>query len=537
VAGDLAAPDGLTRHPTLGRLLVTEEDHGRVLMMGPPGRTVVIDDRTPVYKPDGSRGPALRAPEGLCARSDGAVYVAEDYPGGRILCFRIGEDGRADFGRQVDVPGKLADFAWEAVACSADGRLLVAGSNAEAFAAGEDGPAMFMSILLYRDEKMNWWRVLGEPGVSLSSVVFSPDGRHAVYACEIHGFVGWLDLGDKEVRQRIGDTLMSSPESVAWTHDGRVLVAEEKGTVAVLNEAGEVLSRLDLGHGQIETVVWDAPSRTAWVTCDGQGSLLEVTGEALRQTPLPVDPAKVRMRSPWSPRYVADECPSFLEPLFASALKAGEDRSRLKTDFRSLAWRVPMVAADLELVQQSESYIEDPFLSLSLVLLHPNHIASDAKGGAATVCAFTARCASGKVIRSETRDVKATLFAVAMAKSAGTWNTQLPVPVPAAVRVSGEGVASVHMNGLGKSPDFNIVLNPSQPADSYVLVTDPQGASSYYRLSEACVADPARHIVVSYSERLGRMWMDLGRARHDDSLDVDWRNVLRNQMISEPGGT
>jgi hypothetical protein len=534
IANHLAAPDGLTRHPGTGQLLVTEEDQNRVVMLGESSRTTVIDDRTPVFAPDGSIGPPLRSPEGMCVRSDGAVYVAEDYPGGRLLCFRIGEDGRAKFGRQVEIPGYLSDFAWEPVACSADDRLLLAGSNAEAWTAGKSGPALFMSVLLYRDENKRWWRLLGEPAVSLSSVAFSPDGRRAIYACEIHGFVGWMDLGDKDTRQRIGPVTVNSPESVAVMDDGRVLVAEEKGSLVVLDAAGEVQSRLNLGHGDIETVLWDKASRKAWVTCDGEGCVLEVTCDALRQDAPPPPVEKVRMRAPWSPRFVPDDCPTFLEKIFAGVLEGEGEQA--EADFRSVAWKVPMVAMRLDLAPQLETHDDDPFHELTLIMFHPNRVGMTADNGPATTCAFFARRASGKVIRSEVKDVKAVLFTVAMAKSTDTWKTSLQLPVPAAVRVSAEGVANIHMIGMGRTPDFNIVLNPGKPEDTYVLVTYADGRMSYYRLTESCAANPQKNMVISYSERLGRMWLDLGLAGYDDSLEIDPRTVRPNRMVSSTQG-
>lgn len=97
--------------------------------------------------------------------------------------------------------------------------------------------------------------------------------------------------------------------------------------------------------------------------------------------------------------------------------------------------------------------------------------------------AVAAHTASGKGMRT-TGDSKRMLRADALAGTVAMLGPDIiPVPYPAGARLSPEGVASLHLHGLGLTADFSLVMNTYSPSDNYLMVTEPGGGVSQYRLS------------------------------------------------------
>lgn len=229
LAEGLQGPDGLAVHPFSGEVYFTEEDAARVLVLREGRPVPVITRDTPLYQLRNGRRTAeatepLRSPEGLAFSPTGDLYVAEDYPGCRLLRFPARPDGRYPEGEVIEIPGNWRAFGWEGVAIGPEGELLLAGSDIE-YALGGSAVRPFMGAILYRDAVGQWWAPYRRPFASFSSVQFTKGGRQAVYTCEVSGEVGWLDLQGRRPIGGCSTRAVKSPEGIAVLPDGRLMVA------------------------------------------------------------------------------------------------------------------------------------------------------------------------------------------------------------------------------------------------------------------------------------------------------------------------
>lgn len=504
----LVSPDGVVVDPRTGNIFVAEEEAHRIVMINTQGRKkTVIDQDTRLYvmdkKTEKRIGP-IKSPEGLAMDSFGRLFVVEDRKGGRVLAIQLDRNGKVGPTEVIRVPGQGADFAWEGVAVRDTGELLLTGSTAETADLGAGG--MVQGALVYRDGEGRWWVPIMRPFASLSGVAFSKNGQFAVYCDEITGTLGWIDLQSRYLREGASQTSFRSPESVTPLPDGRIVVAEEGGRLAVVDPEVDVVKRVAEDLGAIETVVWDEFGQRLLVSSDGKGALLEAIPDAAFSIGLD-RMERASCQAEGAIRHVPPHVPEFLRPLLdMGGLSALNENFNLAFD--ELTRRVPMVAVDAqaELIQGSDEVV-DPIVHVRFVALDPNRLKFDEPGFDFALSAVILRTKLGqthKTLLARTVIMSGNLW-VGEFKNHGTFD--VPVPFAYQAQPGPRGHAVIHFTGLGRSPDISIALNPDSSTESYMIVTHLGGTLEQYRLRSTIAEDGTSNLVISMPPRRQIPWL------------------------------
>ena len=515
LAEGLQGPDGLAVHPQSGEIYFSEEDAARVWVLR-DGRPVrVVDRDTPLYRLRDGRRTAdpvmpLRNPEGLAFSPAGELYVVEDYPGGRLIRYPARPDGRYPEGEVIDIPGDWRAYAWEGVAVGPGNDLLMAGSDVE-YALGGGGAKPFMGAILYRDSVGQWWVPYRRPFASFSSVQFTRGGRQAVYTCEVSGEVGWLDLQGRRPIGGCSSAAVKSPEGIAVLPDGRLVVALETGALVVVDPAMDRHSTVADGFGSLESVQWDAFSGRLVLTEQSRGRLLSLKARPdFRPEENRMDMAVYHPL--FNPRHVPETCPPYLARILAFG---GLDYTRPglpPISFRDFTQRVPMIAADARaLPVEGQEAVEDPIERVQFVVFKPNQMVVSETGPQPALALFATRARSGRVTATSLLRAETMGISLDRPKTERIGTAALAVPMPAGVGVSSLGVAHINFMGLGKTPDYSVVLNPGQPFDSYLVVYETGGRRVHYKLEFSEEGRGLDSWVVAFTESRPDEWMALGR--------------------------
>ncbi len=502
----LRAPDGLAVQPETGLLFVSEEDAGRV-MLWRDGLRVAIDAQTPVVRGNHRLSP-LTSPEGIAFAPDGrTLYVAEDYPGGRLIAFAW-TNGHFTGGTVVEIPGGWKAFAWESVAVGPAGELLLAGSNMEAVT-GRDPLAGFTGVVLYRDPNGAWWVPYERLFSSLSAVVFTKSGRQAAFACEFSGDIGWIDLTSHQVLVGHSDRLARAPESLCVLPDGTFLVAEEGGTVMLMDPAANTLAPLVRDLGGIETVAWDSSRQRALVTADGKGEVLALEFDP--GWPDRDDAMQYAAFYPaYTPRHIPTNCPAYLANMLAMANIKFDCQDARQPSFRQFTRKVPLIAADaVTRLESDPAQVADPVERFQFAVFFPKQALVDRRDESVIPFAvMAARTRTGTVIRSSLMKVESHIVPFTTGRAQPFNLRQISVPQAANVEVSDAGVATIQLLGLGRTPDFALVLNPRNPFESYLVVQPDDERVDRYRLELPPAADSNLWVVAAMGQH-GRTWQAL----------------------------
>jgi DNA-binding beta-propeller fold protein YncE len=505
----LASPDGIAIDPRTGNIFVSEEEAHRIAMITPRGRIrTVIDSNTRLYVMDGraeKRIPPLRSPEGLAMDRFGRLYVVEDREKGRILSIQISENGKVGPSEIINVPGKATGFRWEGVAVRDTGELILTGSTAEdALNMG----GMIQGTLVYRDGDNRWWVPIMRPMAGLADVNFSKGGQFAVYTDEITGTLGWIDLQSRFLREGASQRSFKSPEGVCVLPDGRLVVAEEGGRISIVDPEVDAVTVIAEGLGSIESLTWDDRGNRLLVTADGAGSLLELVPDAALAAGID------RMRravchSEGAIRHVPASAPEFLRPLLEMG-GLSEFNSDFDLAFDELTRRVPILATDARaILLQGSDEVPDPVVHLRFVALDPNRMRFDEPGFDFALSAMILRTRSGQIYKTK--------LARTIVMSGNLWSGEIknhgafdiPVPFAYQAQPGPRGHAVIHFTGLGRSPDISIALNPSNPDESFMLITHINGLLEQYRLVQTRAADGSENWVISMPARRQIPWLKI----------------------------
>ncbi len=506
---DLKAPDGLAIDPRNGNLYVSEEEANRIVMINAKGkRRTVLDDGEMLPDDAGprrARQPPLQAPEGLAMDFDGHLYIVEDRPGGRLIKVTCEESGKASKVEVIKLPGKWDPFAWEAVAVGPRGELLVGGSSAEGQM--KEGASLFQGALLYRDTEQAWWALSLRPASGISSVAFSENGEFALYTDEISGTIGWIDLSTRELKEGASPYNARSPEGLAIMPDGRLIVAEERGRLVLVDPRIETIRYLQSDLGSIESVVWDEPNRQVLVTADGRGAVLALKLDAAwpaGQNAM----AGAPLMTEGSVQHIPDNIPEFLNPLIDLGLASTNNRTAREV-FAEMTRKVPIMAADARttLIYGTEE-ISDPIVQLVFVAVAPNGIMTDDLSQEFSVSAVILRTRSGQVYRSKITRMAVLAGNMITGKFDDLGSFDLPIPFAYQAQVSSRGHAVIHFAGLGQSPDVSIAINPEKPKESFMVVSHMTGVIEQYRIERA-LDGSLDNWVVSLPPRRADTWTSL----------------------------
>lgn len=507
-AEGLKSPDGVAIDPRTGALYVADEAANRIVMINRRGRVrTVIDTTTRLV--DSSRGSprriaAIRNPEGLAMDGKGHLYVVEDRPGGRVIAIQMDEQGKPGAVEIISVPGNNTNIQWESIAVRDTGELLLAGSSAES--AGSGG--FFSGALVYRDLQGRWWVPVMRPMAGFSSIAFSKDGSFAIYTDEVNGTLGWIDLRARHLREGASRMTFQSPEGVCVLPDGRIVVAEEKGRLSLVDPEADRVDVIAEKLGPIESVAWDGAGGRLVVTSDGQGKVLQFIPDAAFPTHLDRMQRAV-CQSEGAIRKVPPAAPDFLRPL----LDLGGFSDAHLDDalaFDELTRRVPMLAADSRAILiHSRDDVVDPIMHVRFVALDPNSLRFDEPGYEFALSAVLLRTQSGQIYKtqiSRTVVLSGNLW-VGQFKNHGVFD--VPVPFAYHAQPGPRGHAVIHFTGLGRSPDLSIALDPNNPDDSYMLVTHVNGSLEQYRLVTTRSESGSENWVISLPGRQPISWIQI----------------------------
>ncbi len=507
LAEGLVSPDGIAIHPLTGKIYVSEEDVGRITMLDDGSLRVVIDRQTPIVHENGDRlvrGDPLTFPEAIVFCGEGALYVAEDVPDGRLIRFAMDETGGYPEGRNIEIPGSWPGYAWEGLDIGPEGEILLAGSDLE-WATRQDAPVPFGSVMLYRDAQAQWWVISRQPFTSYSESRFSNSGQQVVYTCEATGAIGWMNLVHRSLR---GYSAYAghSPEGVALLPDGSFLVAEEaSGSIVHICPATDRHEHIVEGLQDIESVLWDEAHQRILVTEDGTGRLLAfgVNKPYDRDT----DAFDHALYYPGrSPRVIPETCPEYLARILAfGGLDYVSDNPHIS--FREFATRVPMVAADMLVEPMNPDRRHgDPIERVQFVVFEPNRLVREDHRPDLAFALFGLRKQSGRYVTSRSLPVAIRGVRLPGRVLRDQGSGALVVPLPSAVHTSGAGIVSIHFLGLGRMPDYSLVLNPPQPNNSYMVVYHGDGSLDHYRLIKPGPEDE-ENWVISYARSSRDQWV------------------------------
>ena len=507
-ASGLSAPDGLAIDPRTRNIYVSEESADRIVLFSPKGRKkTVVDENTRLYdviEKQRVRVMPIRAPEGLAMDADGTLFVCEDRPGGRLLALRVSESGAVEGARDITPPGNWSRYAWESVAVRDSGEMLLAGSSAESEVGLAGG--IFQGAILYRDSEGNWWAPVLRTAASFSAVAFSKSGQFAVYADELSGTIGWVDLQSRYLREGASQMTCRSPEGIVTLPDGRLAITEESGRVIVLDPQRDSSLVVAEGLGQIESVLWDDEGGHLLVTADGNGTVLEFRPDA----PWPAEGDSMKFapcQAEGAVRHIPARTPAFLKPLLN--LSGQDSAETVDKAFSDLTERTPMFAADARavLIHGTED-VADPIERVQFVAFDPNRMRFDEPGGELSLSALILRTRSGQILRTKMSRTVIITGNIWLGRFENHGVFDLPLPFAFQAMAGPRGHAVIHFTGLGRSPDVAIAIHPTNPEQSYMLVTHVDGTLEQYHLK---MGDPgsADNWVVSLPPRHAQPWINI----------------------------
>lgn len=482
----LDAPDGLAIDPFTGSIYITEENTARVIRLDTDGeRAMIIDPSTPVYALRNGAyevEPGLRSPEGIAFAHSGKLYIVEDLVGGRLIEFELPEysHGSMMFGVVVDVPQPAPGYAWESIAVSTRGELLLAGSNMEAFLIDRTGIDIPSGAVMFRDQENAWWMPVQRSLESFSGACFAPDGKHAYFISEAMGYVGCFDLSDRILRSWFSEIKIESPEGIAALSDGTAVVVSEKGQLYRIDPHDCSANEIFDFHTGVESVAWDPARSRLLLTLDDQGKLTSLNNIYFASTqkiqgPIELGDTVFQVEIP-------EECPHYLTGLLNMCGFDPFNKDQ-KATFRELVKNVALFAVDADAVlSSSDQPVDDPIVKVQFAIFTPLFFGIDLSGLSGPASGFVAVRKSGKMERTTMHKGAAMKVNMSENHFSAFVPNKLALPHPAAYRLSPEGTATVHFMGMGETPDFHVILNMKDPGLSYMVAMHTDGTYQQYEL-------------------------------------------------------
>ena len=515
LAKGLRGPDGIAIDPLTGEIYVSEENAAAIVRIKPNGaRQVVIDATNPVYEEEDGRWEkveGLRSPEGLALDGRGRLHVVEDVPGGRLIVFDLREklSKVGVSGKVVSLPIEDSRYAWESIDLRPSGELLLAGSSMESFLGKGERGGLFRGAILYRDARGEWWMPLNHAMASYSAACFSVDGKYALFACEITGNVGCLDLQSHYLRTSFSEHVFNSPEGLCALPGGSMLVAEEGGKIYRLDPTTDSLQLIHDNAGTIETVAWGRDPRRVLITDDQRGALVSLALKAgldFRASAGSIFDIPFEKRS--TPvEMIPDQCPDYLAGVLALG---GYDPNRGgKLTFRDFARRYCLISVDAEAtLAPRQKPVEDPIRRIQFVIVAPYLIGYQEGELIWSSSGFTVVKESGETVKTglvKRQIVHGDLLECRFTPVGGQ---TIALPMPFSARVNNEGHVSVNFMGMGVTPDFYLVLDTNDPDRSIMVVIQPDGFVQQYEVRLPANRDRS-HWVVALERKEPDVWRNL----------------------------
>jgi hypothetical protein len=158
---------------------------------------------------------------------------------------------------------------------------------------------------------------------------------------------------------------------------------------------------------------------------------------------------------------------------------------------------------------QGASEAHDPVIHVRFVALDPNRMRFDEPGFNFALSALILRTRSGKIYKTK--------FTRTVVLSGNLWSGEienhgifeLPLPFAYHAQPGPRGHAVIHFTGLGRSPDISIALNPSNPEESYMVITHLTGLIEQYRLVQTRAPDGSENSIISMPARRQTPWLKI----------------------------
>jgi hypothetical protein len=209
-----------------------------------------------------------------------------------------------------------------------------------------------------------------------------------------------------------------------------------------------------------------------------------------------------------APRHVPEQAPHYLKGVLRMAGLDTEGAGGA-TAFQDLTDRVPLVAVDAgATLVHADRPVADPVEHVQFAAFDPNHMRRDEGGLQFPVSAFAARLKSGRIIKTTVMDVDIRGGSLVEGTLVSMGRGKLMVPYATAARTSVSGVTSLHFMGMGRTPDYSVVINPRHPSESYMVAFEADGSQQQYQLTVPSRSG-AENWVVALEGKAPEKWASL----------------------------
>ncbi len=408
----LQQPHGVAIHPVTREVYVSEMGAGRIV--------VVRNNRAePLLAADWSMSESLprwaisdevprstwmsatlRQPGPLTVSTNGAVFVAEQLPHGRLLEFRPDAQGQYAVGRAVPIPWLDLAFQWYDLHMDGLGRLFVVGAD--------EGGSDFMKFgsALVRQPDGEWWVMDFGPFAYFNSLTLSARQDVMLLGDRRRGTLTWWEV-DRHIMLGGSPNTTGRAElrALAVYPDGAFVIGQADGP----NQAS--VHRMDPFTGQLTKLV-DNLRSIGGIAMDRENGRYYVTdpvaGRLLECTPSPptrFNEAAMRqiVRSVEGMSGIATEAPAFLTSFFDRLMSAAQDflpeesTHSVQFNLSDIAGKMPIVAGRVRAVVEVEGAEEDPIEQVEFFLLFPSQVVMTDESVTPSMSFFSARRKSGAV--------------------------------------------------------------------------------------------------------------------------------------------
>jgi len=576
-ASGLSGPHGMAFHPQSGELYVVEKEAGRISVIRNGRATPVVetgwtvapdfpswavsDNRSAEFIQD----PALHSPGAIAFSPDGHLFVAEDRAYGRILEFIPDESGAFAKAQYVPVPWIDKPFAWDDLAATADGQLIVVGYDH----AGDAG-LHFGSVLL-RDKQGDWWVVDYGPFSQFAAVVLSRNSDILVVCERSKGeLVAW-DIQRHMVIGTVAESVFQAQaETVTLLKDGAYVVGQiaapgappAKGSSRMVRIDPMTSQETDLASGfdRIGGSILEKKTGSIYVSDAAAGTIVkldpnpEIIGrEYLLQRSLET----FEIAQGFTPRTAPVFLNNFISKLGAppsadqsrtqqGGAEDGQEDVLYGSSFtlRDLATKIPMVAGKVRTLVEEDDPNPDPVMQIEFLLLFPAHVVKSTDMATPSLSFFSAVRKSGKMEQSRL------LFQGYHAKQrvGDQWmlqsdNASIYVPLATCgIERKEDGMdLNLAFLGMGFYDDYYLRLVTGKENSGRLMVEGKFGAQSEYNLSFVDAPRMGGEIVKNLyvggfdpavqSQQMG--WLNIGQWPVGQALAVDTEEVFKFAGVDE----
>ena len=345
----------------------------------------------------------LEKPGPLCISTNGTIYVAEQVPNGRILCFAPREeDGAYAEATVVAVPWLDQEFQWRDLTIDNLGRLFIAGMDE----VGND--FMKFGSTLMRDEFGDWWVIDFGPFARFCAFALSDRQDMLLLGDEARGSLSWWEVNRHIMMGGNPDAAgLAKLKALAIYPDGTFMLGVEdqgEGKIFRMDPFSGQQIPLASGLKSIGRIAMNRPGGSYYVTDPKAGKVLEY----VPNPPLQFNEVALRqiVRNVEGYSGVAGgSAPAFMNTFFdrlqdaAKEMMPDDDATHsVQFNLSDIAGKLPIVAGRIRSVlEEGQQVEEDPLESLEFFLLFPSKVVLTDSSMTPSLSFFSAKRKSGKL--------------------------------------------------------------------------------------------------------------------------------------------